>query len=142
MDEQKELKKWMDDFRQSTTKEQKEDHKRRFDEFVDSLNEDDRKKFMMAFNGGLMNTMRNAKELINEINIKKHLEDIQDVVSYSYIAEHYFGKTRQWFYQKVNGSLVNGKPAKFSPDELSKLKSALNDISDKIKNTSRSIALP
>lgn len=142
MDEQKELEKWMNDFRKSVTDEQREDHKRRFNEFVDSLNEDERKKFMMAFKDDLMNTMRHAKGLINEINIKKQLEDIQDVVSYSYIAEHYFGKSRQWLYQKINGSLVNGKPAKFSADELIKLKDALNDVGDIIKNTSRSIALP
>lgn len=142
MDEKKELEKWIDDFRKSVTDEQKEDHKRRFDTFIDSLNGDERKKFMLAFKDGMMDAMRNAKEIINEVTIKKQLEDIQDVVSYSYIAEHYFGKTRQWFYQKINGSLVNGKPAKFSADELIRLKDALNDVSDKIKNTSRSIALP
>lgn len=36
----------------------------------------------------------------------------------SYIAEHYFGKSRQWLYQRINGNIVNGKPADFTPDEL------------------------
>ena len=34
-------------------------------------------------------------------------------------------------YQRLNGNLVNGKPARFTPDELQTFNNALQDISKK-----------
>jgi len=38
-------------------------------------------------------------------------------------------------YQKINGCSVNGKPAKFTPEEISTLNFALQDISKDIGST-------
>ena len=50
---------------------------------------------------------------------KEQLKEVSEIVSMSYIAQKYFNKNRTWLYQKINGNLKNGKPAKFS--DLEKL---------------------
>jgi len=57
----------------------------------------------------------------------------------SYIAEHYFGKSRQWLYQRINGNAVNGKPADFTPDELKTFSNALSDLGEQLKRAAVSI---
>ncbi len=73
-------------------------------------------------------TADNAEDLI----LKAQLNDLLPVISISYIAKTYFNKSRQWFYQKLNGNIVNGKPAKFTEEEIKTLNLALKDISKKI----------
>lgn len=140
MDVNKELEKWMKEFRDCVTPEQKDDHKKRFKAFLKTLNEEDGKAFAKAFAQKSHEAVATGKALIKEINIKKQLADIQDIISFSYIAEHYFGKTKNWLYQRINGNIVNGKPARFTNEEITILKNALNDICGKIQNTSRSFA--
>ena len=70
------------------------------------------------------------------------LEKVLPFASMSYIAQHYFGRTRQWLYQRINGSAVNGRPANFTADELNTLSLALSELGDIMKDTSRSIARP
>ena len=48
------------------------------------------------------------------------MKDILPIISLLYIAKTYFGKTKEWLYQRVNGNIAKGKPAKFT-DEKSKL---------------------
>lgn len=70
--------------------------------------------------------------VINDLEVKIQLLEVAEIVSLSYIAKNYFHKTRQWLYQKLNGNIVNGKPAKFTSDEIDTLNHALKDISKKI----------
>lgn len=67
--------------------------------------------------------------------IRKQMEDILPCISLAYIAETYFKKSRQWLYQRVNGLLVNGKPAKFTPAEIETLNFALQDMGQKLATT-------
>lgn len=86
-------------------------------------------------------TLSHIEERIDDlINILK-VDEIKDIVSMSYISKKYFGKTRTWFYQKLNGNLVNGKPARFTGEERIKLKFALEDIARKLQDTSSKITL-
>ncbi|HSI78806.1 MAG TPA: DUF5053 domain-containing protein [Lunatimonas sp.] len=55
------------------------------------------------------------------------------IVSVSYLAKTYHGKTPQWFYQRLNGNIVDGKQAACSTDELKKLTFSLEDIGNKLK---------
>lgn len=71
-----------------------------------------------------------------DINVKEKLKGIEGMISLSYIAEHYFGKDRTWLYQRINSSLVNGKPAAFTEEELRIFSDALKDISSRISETS------
>ena len=57
------------------------------------------------------------KEIEKEISIRQQLEEVKEVISLSYIAKKYFGKSRQWLNNRINGCIVNGKPCKFSEEE-------------------------
>ena len=69
------------------------------------------------------------KEIEKEISIRQQLEEVKEVISLSYIAKKYFGKSRQWLNNRINGCIVNGKPCKFSEEEKEKLNYALSDVS-------------
>ena len=53
---------------------------------------------------------------------------LTEVVNLAYIARHYFGKTRQWLYQRLKGQIVNGKPAEFTQSEEATFIRALHEI--------------
>lgn len=71
---------------------------------------------------------------LEEMTLKVRLAEITEVVSLSYIAKHYFNRTRNWLYQRINGNIVAGKPAKFTEEEIKKLQFAINDIGHKLQN--------
>lgn len=71
---------------------------------------------------------------VAEILLREQLKDILPAVSLAYVAKTYFNKTRQWLYQRINGTLVNGKPAKFTPDEITTLNNALRDIANRLSS--------
>lgn len=60
--------------------------------------------------------------------IKENLEQILPVLSFSYVAEKYFGKSRQWLFQKVNENIINDTKYRFNDNELEVLIAALKDI--------------
>ena len=80
--------------------------------------------------------LRETNARIDEDIIREKIKNILPVISLSYIAKTYFGKTKSWMYQRVNGNLVNGKPAKFTDEETEILNSALKDIADLLMKTS------
>lgn len=65
----------------------------------------------------------------NEISLLEQLNKVSNIVSLSYIAKRYFGKSKSWFSQRMHGHLVNGKVSGFTPDEIQTLNMALQDIS-------------
>lgn len=71
---------------------------------------------------------------IKEIALKVQLEEVSKIVSLSYIAEHYFNRTRNWLYQRINGNIVGGKPMQFNDEELKKLQFAINDIGRQLES--------
>ena len=66
------------------------------------------------------------------MGVRCQLGEITKVLSLSYIAETYFNRSRQWLNQRINGGIVNGKPAKFINEQLMTFNNALRDISQKI----------
>jgi len=59
-----------------------------------------------------------------------------EYASLSKIAKNYFGKSKEWLYQRINGYKVNGSPAQFTQEERAKLAMALQDISRMANETS------
>jgi len=104
----------------------------RFSEKTD----EEKAAYIESSNAGLNNAVSGAENLIETVN----LGEVSNMISVAYIAKNYFGKTRQWLYQRLNGYTVNGKPAKFTDDERVRLREALRDISSRIKQTSFEIA--
>lgn len=64
--------------------------------------------------------------------IKEKLGELPEALSLAYIAKNYFGKSNSWLSQRLNGSLVNGKRARFSATEVRVLQDALHDIGHKL----------
>lgn len=85
-----------------------------------------------AFAEAMIQLIRETTKKVEALNIREQLQEVLPAVSLAYIAKTYFGKSRQWLYQRVNNSPVNGKPAYFTPDELKTLENALHDIGKKL----------
>lgn len=139
MEAQKELKKWMAEYKKANTAEKLADHKTRFLAFLNSLSEEDKKEFVAAFQEAAKKTVKESKEIVKTINARTQLQDVLDFTSMSYIAKNYFGKSRQWLYQRINESVVNGNKVNFTKDDLKKLSIALSELGDKMKDASNSI---
>ena len=88
---------------------------------------------------GLSELTVDLKQFNNELSIREQLKDVSRIVSMSYIAETYFNKKKHWLYQRINGNVVNGKPASFKTEEIHKLNKAFKDISKKIGSVSVSL---
>lgn len=65
-------------------------------------------------------------------DIRQRLGDAPEMLNMSYIATHYFGKSRTWLYQRINGNRVNGKQVFFTKAERKQLQDALHDIGEKL----------
>lgn len=85
-----------------------------------------------AFAEAMIECMKETNKNLSNFIMREQLNDILPYISISAIAKNYFGKSKEWFYQKMNGNIVNGKPAKFTEEEIKNLNFALQDISKKI----------
>lgn len=92
------------------------------------LTADEYEEGVRQFNEGLDKVLAEADEMI----ARHKIGSITEAVSLSYIAKTYFGKSRGWLMQKVNGNMVNGKRASFTPSESQRMREALQDLSDKL----------
>ncbi len=84
--------------------------------------------------------LENAKETINSVKVAMDLERISAYISMSYIAKRFFGKSRSWLHNKINGNFSNGKPASFSGEEINKLREALDTLSGELKQVSMKLS--
>ena len=73
-------------------------------------------------------------EELRAARIREKMGDLDQAVSFAYIAKNYFGKSYSWLMQRLNGSKVNGKEAHFNKEELAQLQSALNDIGKRLSS--------
>lgn len=85
---------------------------------------------------GLESLTADLRLFNEEMTMRAKLSEVIEILPLAYIARNYFNKTKHWLYQKMNGNIVNGKPAKFNKKELEVLQFALKDISKKIGSVS------
>lgn len=110
---------------------------------VATMTPPEREAYLAASEAGLKATIKGSKAFIekaNDLFLKEKLGEIPEAISLSYVAKKYFGKSRNWLYQRLNGNLVNGKPACFTSAEREQFLAALEDISNMIKKTSLSLS--
>lgn len=81
-------------------------------------------------------SVMNDKRKRSDIDVKNIIADIQESANLSYIAKAYFGKDKSWLYHRLNGTLVNDKPAAFNSGELLTLANAFKDMADKYSKAS------
>lgn len=93
-----------------------------------NLTADELEEAANGFIEGMDNVLAEADELI----ARHKMGSISEAVSLSYIAKTYFGKSRAWLMQKVNGNMVNGKRAALTPAESQQMREALQDLSEKL----------
>lgn len=66
-------------------------------------------------------------------SIRKQIEEEDyKLLPLSYIAEHYFGKTRAWLYQRINGTPVRGKVYSLNAEQRATFNNAVQDLSRRI----------
>lgn len=82
------------------------------------------------------NIGKKITSLQKEVELKIKMKELSEIVSLSYIARVYFGKTKGWLYHRINGNVINGKRASLSYEQKQHLANALKDISKKIGSMS------
>ncbi|WP_071146179.1 DUF5053 domain-containing protein [Bacteroides ihuae] len=98
--------------------------------------QEDKKEIHQFIREGFSEINKEIKEIEKEIDIKAQLAEISEIISLSYLARTYFGKTRAWLYQRINGNMVHGKKCSFTEEEIEKLNYAIKDISKKLGSLS------
>ena len=129
-------------FKRLRTDEEKLAFQRERQSRLDAMTERERKAYLDVTEKALQETVKEARRFVERAEdalLRDKLGEIPEVISLSYIAKKYFGKSRNWLYQRINGYLVNGKPARFTEEERKKFVAAINDISDMLKKTSLSL---
>ncbi|GIJ96571.1 MAG: DUF5053 domain-containing protein [Bacteroidota bacterium] len=99
---------------------------------ISQLASENEQEFIEAMKYSIEDTLEKAKEL----SVKARLNEVLPILPLSYIAEHYFQKSKSWFYQRLNGNIVNGSPAQFTQEEIKTLNFALQDLSKKLGSIS------
>lgn len=74
-----------------------------------------------------------------DIDARGILGEAAEALNLSYIAKRYFNKDRTWLYQRLNRSMVNGKPAAFTENELRILSDSLRELSHIIQQISSNL---
>lgn len=112
-----------------------------FDEHLDRMegiytSEEDKRLITECVSQILDNIGTELQDVKKEVDILKSIKSISDIISFRYISETYFKKSRSWFSQRLNENVVNGTVCRFTDEELDTLRFALQDISKKIGSLS------
>ena len=88
------------------------------------------------FAQSMADSAKDTADKATNLVMRQKLENVIPAISLVYIAKKYFNKTDEWLYQRINGNMVNGKPAQFTPEEKNTLANALKDLSIMLQETS------
>ena len=130
-------------FKELKTTEEKEAFKKEMQDKYNKLPKAQKEAYKKASEAGLKATVNACNDYIEraeEAILRDKLGELPEAISFSYIAKKYFGKSRNWLYQRINGNMVNGKKARFTDNELKTFLNALNDVSEMIHQTSLKIS--
>lgn len=64
--------------------------------------------------------------------LRSQIGDEYSLLPLSYIAKHYFGKTRAWLFQRLNGYRVRGKVYTLTDEQKAVFNDAVQDIARRI----------
>lgn len=78
----------------------------------------------------------NVESISNRLTIREQMNEIIELIPVSYIAKNYFGKSRAWLYQRINGYKVRGHVYTLNEKEFEIFNRALKDIGNKIGSLS------
>lgn len=60
------------------------------------------------------------------------VQELGWIIKWGHISKEYFGFSRTWIYQRLNGYDGNGNPCDFTEKQKETLKDALRDIAIKL----------
>lgn len=106
-------------------------------EMQDNMNADELKAFNEALIKDTYELLSTGNKMIEEYEtekVREKLGELPEAISLSYIAKNYFGKSRSWLLQRINGNKVNGKEAHFNSGEIRQLQNALHDLGQKLSS--------
>jgi hypothetical protein len=98
------------------------------------LSPDQEKLFGNALNERTEQAIVNAGKVVNRVKLALKINPVTDYVSISYISRRFFGKSRSWLHNRLQGYNNNGKPDTLSAEDINTLQNALFTISDEIKS--------
>ncbi len=129
-------------FKTLKTKEEKDAFAQERKANYENMTEEDKAAYRLAAEEGIASTAKACNDFISRAEeevLREKLGELPEAISLSYVAKKYFGKSRSWIYQRINGYSVNGKQAQFTQEELDTFKFALNDIGSLLNRTSLAI---
>lgn len=131
----REIDKLLDEFLQLDTDEQRGPFRDKIAHTLSEKTEEEKREFAESLSNRAQETIDLSQALIDEHDFKQALKDIVPALTWSYIAEEYFNKSRSWFSQRMNGYHVNNKAAAFTDEEIDLLSDSLLDLSERIKKS-------
>jgi len=130
------IREWMQKLHNASTDAEKDQITVAIKGVFDSLSDTDKELVRSEFLKSLDEKLEETKEALKRIDMAIEMQEIVNYVSLSKIAKNYFGKSKEWLYQRINGYKVNGSPAQFTPEERIQLSMALKDIGRMAHETS------
>lgn len=135
MEAKREIDKLLNEFLVLETDGEREQFREKIAHAISGKNKEEMREFAGTLSDKVHETIDQSQSLIDEYHFKQALKDIVPAVTWSYIAEEYFQKSRSWFSQRMNGYHVNSKVAAFTSEEMNTLADGLLDLSKRIKNS-------
>ena len=123
-------------YKASSTEERQtiiDEYKRRFESLSDEEKKRETARQFESVRAVLEGVKANNEEL-EARRIREKLGIVHEAISMSYVAKNYFGKTKTWLYQRLNGNKVNGKEARFTESEARQLQDALHDLGHRLSS--------
>lgn len=106
---------------------------------LESMDESDVSSLEEAVSSDFKRMHEEAADIEKTLSLRKKLEPVLPFINIAEFSRHYFGKSSSWFYQRLNGNIVHGKPAAFTEEEKKIFIQALQDMCVRISDSITSI---
>lgn len=83
-----------------------------------------------AYNRFMTEGLAEVKSGVDKL--REQIDSRYDLLPISYIAQHYFGKSKAWLYQRLNGNKLRGKVYTLNDEQKNIFNSAVKDIARQI----------
>ena len=103
---------------------------------TEHLTDRERKQMQEIFTKHWEMTKTKVDAALKRSSVKTQLQENAEIIPFAYIARKYFKKSRPWLYQRINGSIVNGRPCQFKEEEVEIFNNALKEVGQKIGSLS------
>lgn len=99
---------------------------------LESMSDNEMPELEQTISDDFKRMHEDAADIERTMTLRKKLEPILPLINVAGFSRRYFGKSSSWFYQRMNGNIVHGKPMSFTDEELKKLQDAFQDLAKQI----------